>query len=92
MGSPEAFVEYDPSPIRRQRIDVITRPAAPSDVGSCATLAVRRDGGDREHWRSRFANCLDADGCALFVAEFDGEVVAYGRIERLEPALVRGAA
>jgi ribosomal protein S18 acetylase RimI-like enzyme len=92
MGSPEPFVEYDPSPIRRQRIDVITRPAAPSDVGSCATLAVRRDGGDPEQWRSRFANCLDADGCALFVAAVDGEVVAYGRLERLEPAPVRGSA
>jgi len=92
MGSREPFVDYDPSPIRRQRIDIVTRPAAPHDIGACATLAVRRDGGETERWRSRFAACLESDGCALFVAVVGGEVVAYGRLERLEPAPVDGIA
>lgn len=86
MGSvEEKFVEYDPSPVRRRRIDIVTRPAGPKDVGPCATLAVQRDGGERGSWLSRFETYLESDGCALFVAEVSGEVVAYGRLERLDP-------
>ena len=63
--------------------DVLVRQMAQGDVAACATLAVAREGGDADAWRSRFAARL-ADGRTPTFVACVPEVVGYGSVDYLD--------
>jgi ribosomal protein S18 acetylase RimI-like enzyme len=81
----ERFAAYDPAPERSGPVEIEVRQAEQGDIEACVALAVERDGGPAERWRSRFLTCLSGADRALFVARVDGDFAGYGRLEWLAP-------
>ena len=85
---PSMFATYRPEPSSRTPIDGIVQKATDGDVeSSCLRIMMAREAGSPDQRRARLRQCIESDAEGFFVAEIDGKVAGFGRVQLLTPPL-----
>jgi ribosomal protein S18 acetylase RimI-like enzyme len=82
---PSMFATYQPESRLRTSIDGIVRETADGDVESCLRILMAREAGNPNQRRARLRQCIESDVDGFLVAEVDGKVAGFGRVQLLTP-------
>ena len=83
---PSMFATYRPESSSQTPIDGIVREATDGDVESCLRIMMAREAGSPDQRRARLGQCIESDADGFFVAEVDGKVAGFGRVQLLTPS------
>jgi ribosomal protein S18 acetylase RimI-like enzyme len=82
---PSMFATYQPESSSQTPIDGIVREATDGDVESCLRIMMAREAGSQVQGRARLRQCIESDADGFFVAEVDGRVAGFGRVQLFTP-------
>jgi ribosomal protein S18 acetylase RimI-like enzyme len=80
------FAAYEPDCGVRTPVDGMVREATLGDVESCVRIMTAREGGSPDQWRPRLRQSVESQAAGFFVAEVDGTVAGFGRVQLLRPS------
>ena len=80
------FATYQPESSSQTPFDGVVREATDGDVDSCLRIMMAREAGNPDQRRARLHQCIESDIEGFFVAEVDGRVAGFGRVQLLTPS------
>ena len=82
---PSMFATYQPESSSRTPVDGIVREATDADVESCLRIMMAREARGLDHRRARLRQGIESEAQGFFVAEVDGRIAGFGRVQFLTP-------
>jgi ribosomal protein S18 acetylase RimI-like enzyme len=79
------FSTYEPDSVARTPVKHKVREAVQADVESCVRIMMDREAGDPDRTRSRLRRSVESEAEGFFVAEIEGAVAGFGRVQLLMP-------
>jgi ribosomal protein S18 acetylase RimI-like enzyme len=79
------FAAYEPEREARIPVQAVIRQAAPGDVEACVRIMMTRQAGSAVRRRTQLRQSVQSDTPGFFVAEVDGTVAGFGRVQLLTP-------
>jgi ribosomal protein S18 acetylase RimI-like enzyme len=79
------FAAYEPDSGVRTPVAGVVREAALGDVEPCVRIMMARQAGSPGRRRARLRHCVQSEADGLFVAEVEGRVAGFGRVQLLTP-------
>ena len=79
------FSTYEPDSVARTPVKHEVREAVQGDVESCVRIMMAREAGDHGRWRSRQRQCVESEAEGFFVAEIEGAIAGFGRVQLPPP-------
>ena len=79
------FAAYEPDREAQVAVEAVIREAIPRDVEACVRIMSAREPGSADRRRVRLREAVQSDAAGFFVAEVDGTVGGFGRVQLLAP-------